>query len=355
MKKHYNIPIFITHSGCKNDCVFCNQKIITGQSESSGEKEIRATIEKFIDIIHNRIDNNFNNFVGTEIAFFGGSFTGLEKTQMLKFLEIANEYIGKYKIINGIRLSTRPDYISREITDILLKYNVKSIELGIQSMFDEVLTACKRGHTVEDTIKACEIIKSAGINLTGQMMLGLPQSNREKDIETARKLVNLGVNSARIYPTIVLKGTRLYDIYNRGEYEPLNLDEAVFRAKEIKKIFDANKIEVLRMGLCSSDDININNSENIAGAYHPAFGELVESEIIYDKLVEEILAELRPQAAEGVGITIRVNKKNMSKVVGHKRKNIERLKEKFDFKDIKIVEDNNEENLSGCVKREEMI
>ena len=348
MKKHYNIPIFITHSGCKNDCVFCNQKIITGQPESSGEKEIRATIEKFIDIIYDRIDNNcnncnnYNNFVGTEIAFFGGSFTGLEKSEMIKFLEIANEYIDKYKIISGIRLSTRPDYISREITGILLKYRVKSVELGIQSMFDDVLFACKRGHTVEDTIRACGIIKSAGINLTGQMMLGLPGSDRNRDIETAEMLVNLGVNAARIYPTVILKGTQLYDLYKNGGYAPLSLDEAVFRAKEIKKIFDKNNIEILRMGLCSSD---IKESDIVAGAYHPAFGELAESEIIYDMLAEEI-----ENYKGACAVIIRANKKNISKIVGHKRKNIERLKEKFAIREIKIIEDKDEDNNINLYK-----
>ena len=378
MKKHYNIPIFITHSGCKNDCVFCNQKIITGQPESSGEQEIRETIEKFIDIIYSRIDNN-NSFVGTEIAFFGGSFTGLERAQMIKLLEIANEYIDKYKIIDGIRSSTRPDYISQEIIEILQKYNVKSIELGIQSMFDEVLTACKRGCTVEDTERACGIIKSAGLNLTGQMMLGLPESSREKDIETALKLVDLGIDSARIYPTIVLQGTQLYNMYKRGEYEPLSLDEAVFRAKEVKKIFDLNNIDILRMGLCSSDNIS---GKSCIGPYHPAFGELVESEIIYDRLVEDIETSDLPKhppvatgtlfAKEGKEkneitpalfskegtpagggvlfpkseIIIYTNKKNMSKVIGHKRKNIERLivgdaSLGVPPVKIKIIEDNN--------------
>lgn len=340
MKKHYNIPVFITHSGCKNSCVFCNQKIITGQSESSGEPEIRQTIEKFIDIIdsiYRRADKNENYFAGAEIAFFGGSFTGLEKSQMIKFLEIANEYISRHKLIDGIRISTRPDYISREIADILSKYNVKSAELGIQSMFDEVLTACKRGCTVKDAETACEIIKSSGINLTGQMMLGLPESSREKDIETAKRLVNLGVDCARIYPAVILSGTELYTMYKRGEYEPLSLDEAVFRAKEIKKIFDLNHIEILRMGLCSSD---INESDIIAGAYHPAFGELVESEIIYDMLVEELRRDAQC-ASDRNDIIIRLNKKNMSKVVGHKRKNIERLG------NIKIIEDN---NITGLYK-----
>ena len=313
MKKHYNIPVFITHSGCRNECIFCNQKIITGQSGSLDEEKIRRTIEKFAGIISNR---QLNSTTGAEIAFFGGSFTGIEKSQMIKLLEIANEYIKKYDMIKAVRISTRPDYISPEIIDILIKYNVKSVELGIQSMSAEVLAACKRGHTIKDTVKACEIIKTAGINLTGQMMLGLPESDRQKDIATAAEIVKLGANAARIYPVVVLKNTKLYDMYKNGLYEPLNLDEAVFRAKEIKKIFDLNGLEILRMGLCSSD---IAESDIAAGPYHPAFGELVENEVIYEKLVEKI------KNTNDKNIVIYINKKDMSKTVGHKRKNIERL------------------------------
>ncbi|MCL2773464.1 MAG: radical SAM protein [Oscillospiraceae bacterium] len=339
MKKHYNIPVFITHSGCKNDCVFCNQKVITGRSESAGVKEARETIEKFIDIISNfnRIDSNS---VDTEIAFFGGSFTGLKREEMLEFLQIANEYINKYNFISGIRLSTRPDYISEEIVEILLKHKVKSIELGIQSMFDEVLTACKRGHTVKDTERACAIIKSVSINLTGQMMLGLPESDREKDIETAKMLVKLGINSARIYPTIILQNTMLYKIYEQNMYAPISIDDALYRAKEIKKIFDLNNIEILRMGLCSSDDVNVNAC---IGPYHPAFGELVESEIIYDSLFEE-LTEIKNAERKFV---IETAKTNMSKIVGHKRKNILRLRE--NFKNIEIVENNDIKEMYNII------
>jgi len=317
MKKHYNIPVFITHSGCKNSCVFCNQRIITGRPESAGEEGLRETIEHFIGY--------GRGFADTEIAFFGGSFTGLERARMIKLLEIANEYI------ESIRISTRPDYISHEIVDILLKYNVKSIELGAQSMSNDVLAACKRGHTAEDTERACGIIKSAGINLTGQMMLGLPRSGREKEIQTAKKLVDCGVDCARVYPAVVLPGTELCGMYRRGEYKPLGLDEAVGRAKEIKKIFDSHNINILRMGLCSSD---ISAADVIAGAYHPAFGELVEGELIYDALAED----LEKHPAAGQALVIRANKKNMSKIVGHKRKNINRLQKIFN---IKIIEDNN--------------
>ena len=335
MKKHYNIPVFITHSGCKNDCVFCNQKIITGQAKSAKEmekKEVRRTIEDFIKII-NRIDNTANSPVDTEIAFFGGSFTGLDEPEMIEFLEIANDYIDKYSFISGIRLSTRPDYISEEIIEILLKYRVKSIELGIQSMFGEVLAACGRGHIVRDTERACELIKSAGINLTGQMMLALPESDRAKDIETAKRLVKLGINSARIYPTIVLQSTQLYTMYMSGKYTPVSLDEAVFRAKEIKKIFDLDSIEILRMGLCSSDNINMNEC---IGPYHPAFGELVESEIVYDSIVKELQ---NINIIKNDEIIIETDKTNMSKVIGHGKKNILRLREKF-HANIRIIENN---------------
>ena len=318
--------------------MFCNQRIITGQSASLNESEVCETIDFYVS----RIDMN----VDTEIAFFGGSFTGLERSVMINLLEIAGEYIKKYKFIKGVRLSTRPDYINQEILDILLKYQVKNIELGIQSLFDDVLTACKRGCMAADCENACRLINLSGIGLTGQMMLGLPESNREKDIKTAEKFVNLGIKSARIYPAIVLRNTELYNMYERGEYTPVSLDEAVYSAKEIKKIFDKYNIKILRMGLCSSDNINL---ENCIGPYHPAFGELVESELIYEKLCEDIAGEspaacgrhpLLPKGA-GIGsdIIIETSKKNISKVVGHGKANIIRLQEKFS-KNIKIVENN---------------
>ena len=324
MKKHYNIPIFVPHQGCPNDCVFCDQKQITGQSGEPDIPDIKEEIEKQINIVTDSLDKNP---VKTEIAFFGGSFTGLEIAQMEKYLKLANEYIEKYKI-DGIRLSTRPDYISPQIIDILRRYNVTSVELGIQSMDDDVLAASGRGHTPEDSKRACALIKSAGLALTGQIMLGLPGSNFKSDMQTAEELAHLGIDSARIYPTIVLQGTRLYTMYKSGEYVPLELDEAILRAKEIKKLFDSFDIAILRMGLCSSDNIN---TKNCIGPYHPAFGELVEGELLYDKLSEEI------KNIKSNSITIRINKKTMSKLVGHKKKNIERLK---NLKTINIIEDN---------------
>jgi histone acetyltransferase (RNA polymerase elongator complex component) len=315
-----NIPVFITHAGCKNKCVFCNQRIITGQAADLSA--VRETINYYLSRISKTAD--------TEIAFFGGSFTGLERNAMINLLEIAGEYIKRYEFIKGVRLSTRPDYINQEILDILLKYQVKNIELGIQSLFDNVLSVCRRGCTVADCENACKLINLSGIGLTGQIMLGLPGSSREKDIITAERLVRLGVKSARIYPAVVLRDTELYNMHGRGEYEPVSLNEAVYRAKEIKKIFDNNDIKILRMGLCSSDNINL---DNCIGPYHPAFGELVEGELLYDKLCADL------ELIDANDIIIETAKKNISKVIGHSRVNIIKLQAKFS-KNIKIVENN---------------
>ena len=334
MKKHLNIAIFIPHLGCRNDCVFCNQKIITGISKRVTVDDVRNTIEEYITARKN-IDRAGDN-PEIEIAFFGGSFTGLDIDEMTGFLKVADEYIDGENI-TGIRLSTRPDYISNHILDVLERYNVKAIELGIQSMFNEVLSASKRGHTVDDTIKACELINERKIALTGQMMLGLPESDRNKDVDTAHKLVGLKIESARVYPTIVFNDTELYWLYKAGKYNVIDIGEAVYRAKEIKKIFNKNDVKILRMGLCSSD--NMGDESLFIGPYHPAFGELVESEIIFDDLCEKIERLILINNGDDV-INIRISaKKNIiSKVVGHKRKNIVRLKEKFNKINIKIEE-----------------
>lgn len=346
MKKHFNIAVFIPHLGCKNDCVFCNQKIITGTQKKADMQSVKNTIEEYISA--GKRAGTFNiaateNEIGAEIeiAFFGGSFTGLDRNEMIGFLKIANEYVG-CENITGIRLSTRPDYITDEILDILMRYNVKAVELGVQSMFDDVLAASKRGHTVEDTIKACSLINERGIALTGQMMLGLPESDREKDIDTAKRLAELKIQSARVYPTIVFRDTELYEMYISGKYTPICLEEAVYRAKEIKKIYDSNNIKILRMGLCASDNMSADSADLYIGPYHPAFGELVESEVIFDRLCGEIEDKLKSPAADGVGdinIEITTEKNNISKIIGHKKKNILRLKEKFGAVNIKICEE----------------
>ena len=223
MARHKNIPIFIAHRGCPNQCVFCNQKTIS-QSEEYSLADIKNTIEDAL--LHAKEDD------AMEIAFFGGSFTGIERSEMISLLTLANEYLQKKKIV-GIRLSTRPDYISNEILDILEAYGVTDIELGVQSLSDTVLGACRRGHTKEQTLDACRMILARQqFSLVGQMMLGLPSSTKEEELQTAAELFALGVHAIRIYPTIVLANTPLADSQAKGEYTPLSLEDAVCRAAE---------------------------------------------------------------------------------------------------------------------------
>ena len=240
MKKHANIPIFIPHLGCPNQCVFCNQRTISGVESfdiSSVDKQIKEALSTI-------------GSIETEIAFFGGSFTGIDRDLMIRLLEIAKKYV-KSGEVSSIRCSTRPDYINEEILDILKEYSVKTIELGLQSSSDKVLDLTKRGHTFEDEMRAVTLIKDYGFDLVGQMMIGLPGSGIEDEIETARFIVNSKASGARIYPTVVFKNTELCDMSALGIYTPISIDDAVKRASMALDIFIKAGIPVIRIGLCA--------------------------------------------------------------------------------------------------------
>lgn len=291
-----NIPIFIPHVGCRNDCVFCNQKSITGETQS-------PTFEKTDEIIR----ENLATLPGNDhtIAFFGGSFTGIGEELMEGYLKVAGKYV-KSGQVRGIRLSTRPDYITEEILNILDCYGVTNIELGAQSLDDEVLKAANRGHGVEDVEKASEMILKRGITLGLQMMIGLPCDTREKSVATAKKIVSLGAKETRIYPTVVIKNTRLADMYTLGEYTPMSFDEAIDIAAECYSIFFDGEVKVLRIGLQNSEELKENA---IGGFYHDALGEMVYSRVIR-RLVRD-------------SDVVTYNKRFLSKVLGHKKENIE--------------------------------
>lgn len=244
-KQHYIIPIFVPHLGCPNDCTFCNQKSISGQTKRVTKKEVKETIEEFLESF--KEENSYK-----EVAFFGGSFTGIEKEKQEELLEVAYEYI-KNKKIDSIRVSTRPDYIDKERLKLLKKYGVKTIELGVQSTNDYILKKCKRGHTFEDVKRASKLIRRYGFELGHQMMIGLPESTKLDELNTARDLAKLRPKIVRLYPVLVIKNTELEDEYNNGEYEPLNVDQAVERCKELYYFFTKKKISVIRMGLQSTD------------------------------------------------------------------------------------------------------
>ena len=307
--KHINVALFVPHLGCPNNCIFCNQKTISGKCEELKAQEIISSVEtakKTPHDVHN-----------SEIAFFGGSFTAIEREKMLQYLETASAFVGDD--FGGIRISTRPDAIDEEILEILKKYSVTSIELGAQSMCDDVLLLNERGHCAEDTRRAARLIKEHGFSLGLQMMTGLYGSSREKDMYTARQFVELKPDTVRIYPTVVLEGTRLAEYYENGMYTPETLEESVEKCSILLELFHKNSIRVIRLGLHSGGNVE---EGFIAGVYHPAFRELCEAGI-YKNLVSAELNEM-PKGS----YTVSVNPRVISKMTGQKKSNIEYFGEK---------------------------
>ena len=330
MKKHANIPIFIPHEGCRNECVFCNQRTITGTCQGS-DRDIFPEIEKALSTIPDEYE--------VEIAFFGGSFTGIGIDRMTRLLDTAFEYVKKGRV-QSIRLSTRPDYIDEEILNILKSRGVTHIELGIQSMRQHVLDACKRGHTAEDTERACALVNKYGFILGGQMMVGLPASTAQDEIYTAQKIGEMGAKEARIYPCVVFENTELCNMAKTGNYMPISVDEAVIRSTKVYYELKKHRINILRIGLQSSESLSDKN-EVFAGAYHPAMGELVESRVKLEEMLSaiEYCKSEKGSECRGQSFTVECNKCDLSKVIGHKKSNLEIIRKAAidaGFSDINI-------------------
>ncbi len=319
--KHYNIPIFIPELACPNRCIYCNQRHISGQLQAVKPEEIKQIIEQHLA--------TFICPSEVELAFFGGSFTGIDEKDMLTYLQIVQPYIEQGEI-KSIRISTRPDYINEKILDILQQYNVKDIELGAQSLNEEVLAFAKRGHTVKDVENASQLIKSYGFSLGLQMMIGLPLDTVEKSKETAKKILELGAESTRIYPTLVINNTDLADLYRQNKYKALSLDEAVDWTTEIYKIFSQSSIKILRIGLHPSEAL-INGTELLAGPFHVSFKELVLTKIWQEKF-EKLPINTK---------TILVNPKEINYAIGYNSKNKQLLQKKFPY--LKFISDSNVE------------
>lgn len=248
MQKQYVIPVFVPHLGCPNDCIFCNQKTISGEQKQVTKEDVANTVEYYLSSFKEE-----NAYI--EIAFFGGSFTGIDVEKQEELLSAAYEFIKQGKV-NGIRLSTRPDYIDKEILRRLKKYKVTTIELGVQSSNDYILKRCGRGHTFEEVKNASKLIRRFGFTLGHQMMCGLPESTRLDELNTAKDLAKLKPKIVRIYPVLVLKGTKLAKEYENGEYEPLSCNQAVEICKELYYFFQSKKIQVIRMGLQNTKNID---------------------------------------------------------------------------------------------------
>lgn len=323
-KRHINIPIFIPHDGCPHNCIFCNQKKISGHSRSPSLEQIEETVEEYLGTI--------KPGDSCEIAFFGGSFTGIPVTDQEKYLNLAEKYVTK-GFVSGIHMSTHPGYINKDILEFLGKYPVKVIELGIQSFDEEVLQKSSRLYTPEEAIKACCLVKEFGFSLGIQTMIGLPGDTFEKSMKTAEMVVELNPDMVRIYPTLVVKDTGLEELYKNNEYMPLSLDEAVLWCSKLVPVYESAGIAVLRVGLHDAAGLE-RKDDIIAGPVHPAFGELVYSRIWFEAISRELLKYGRTQ---GKSLAIHVSPPYVSQVVGYNRENIKCLKKRFNFSNIKVL------------------
>ncbi len=316
---HRNIPIFIPQMGCPHACVFCDRAAITDGAGFS-EERVAPQIERALSTIPDGEP--------PEIAYFGGSFTGLPRNLMIRLLDLAAGYVREGRA-SGIRFSTRPDLIPDGILELLGTYPVSALELGIQSLDNRVLSASGRGHTAEQSRLACAKVVAAGFPLVGQMMIGLPESTPETETATAKEICDLGAVACRIYPTVVFRGTELERKMREGSYRPLSLDEAVTRSANVLKIFRERNLTVLRIGLHASEQL----SEAVAGPNHPALGELVLGELCYQTLRTVILE----QHLSG-RMALQVPRGEASRTAGQHRRNLIRLREETDVDIVRIRE-----------------
>ncbi|MDR4505225.1 MAG: radical SAM protein [Candidatus Scalindua sp.] len=310
MKKHSNIPIFIPELACPHKCVFCDQEKISGRRSIPGPGDVKGIVEQYLETMPG------NRTV--TIAFFGGSFTGIPLVLQEQYLKEAFRFVMNGKI-SGIRLSTRPDYINGAVLELLRKYGVTIIELGVQSTNREVLSKSGRGHTFEDIRNAADLICKNGFELGLQMMIGLPEDTYKKSIQTANDIVSFGARNVRIYPAIVVKGTALEKLYHAGKYIPLTLEQAVEWTKNIVHIFEKNNVSIIRMGLHPSEELVIGKSF-IAGPYHASFKEMVMTKI----WEENINSKLNENTSNT--ITITVSSRQIHYAIGYRQANRELLK-----------------------------
>ena len=327
---HSNISVFIPHMGCPHTCSFCNQRTISHTAAAPSADQVKEMLEKACE----RLPAG-----KAEIAFFGGSFTAIDREYMTSLLDSAKPFVQSGKV-SGIRISTRPDCIDEEILTVLKEYGVTAIELGAQSMDDAVLEANERGHSSEDVRKASGLIKEFGFELGLQMMTGLYLSTPEKDRETACEIVRLKPDTVRIYPAVILKGTKLGELYLNGEYKPYSFETAAEICADMLEMFEKNGIKVIKLGLHSSETVE---ADMLGGFYHPAFREICEG-LIFRKKIEN-------QLAEGKRFTVYVSPNAVSKAAGHKKSNTEYFSKKGIS--IKIRPDDTLDDREIIVQKEE--
>ncbi len=312
------IPIFVPHLGCPNDCVFCNQRKISGSLVPAGAAEVRAALESAGALAP----------CGAELAFYGGSFTAIGRERQLELLQAARPWL-ENGFLEGIRVSTRPDAVDRPALELLASCGVSTVELGAQSMDEAVLAASGRGHGAADTVRAAGLVKEAGMKLILQMMTGLPASSPDSDLETAKKLAALAPDGVRLYPTVIIRGSALYELWRRGLYREHTVAEAVELCARIVPVFRAAGIPVIRLGLNPTEELS--GGEAAGGAYHPALGQLVYSRLYLEK-ARSLLSAL-PKARR---VALGVHPSCVSFMAGHKRENLEALRSEFGLERVAV-------------------
>ena len=318
----YIVPVFVPHWGCPHACVFCNQRRISGANKPASAGDVKNAIQQAAAFLPKGGKR--------QLAFYGGSFTAIPVPDQEALLSAAKEALDRGEI-DAVRLSTRPDAIDDTVLERLKAYGVETVELGAQSMDDEVLRRAERGHTAQDVERASRLIKAAGFRLILQMMTGLPGATDESDIETARRLVALRPDGVRVYPTVIVRDTALFDLWQAGEYREHTVEDAVRVCAKIVPLFEAAGIPIIRLGLNPTEELS--GGAAVGGAYHPALGELVKSRILLEK-ARALLNGIEP----GSRVTLEVGRGKTSQMAGQHRENLRRLTEEFSLADVKIKE-----------------
>lgn len=305
------IPIFIPHEGCPHRCLFCNQHRISGQKgRPIGAGEVQKEIQTWLTRSQNRQD-------AVQVAFYGGSFTALPRARQKDLLEAAAPFLQSGHV-QSLRLSTRPDCLDEEQVNFLQAHHVRTVELGVQSMDNQVLALAQRGHTAQTTIQAMSALKKAGLETGIQLLLGLPGDSRTSLRHTVEQVITLRPDFVRIYPLLVLRGSGLADVYHQGVYKPLSLNKAVIFAAFMQTRFAQAGIRIVRMGLQAGPELE---TSLLAGPWHPAFGELVKSRLMLKK-TRQLLTQIKENS-----ICLRINNRDQSVFRGLKSANIIRLRQ----------------------------
>jgi histone acetyltransferase (RNA polymerase elongator complex component) len=321
-KKRITIPIFIPHSGCPHCCVFCNQWRVTGVSEKVTSEDLHKTIEKYLSVIPESVEK-------IEIAFFGGSFTAIPLEEQIDYLSAVSGYI-ENGVINSVRISTRPDYITENILDVLKRHHVETVELGVQSFSDEVLNASGRGHTSGQVVESISLLKQYGFRVGIQLMPGLPADNYERSIYSAVKTVELMPDDVRIYPAVVLKDTDLEKMFYEKKFMPLTIEAAVDLCAVMYGMFFEKGINVIRMGLHPMD---LSGGNVVAGPYHEALGFMIKSRN-RRLILENIIQQAVDKKDVNDTISLIIPEKMKEEFIGMRKENIHYLRQKFSLKKL---------------------